>query len=188
MSVSIQDFWSIWNFQIGSLKCTLFSALTELIKNIFKATVMFMRTLCWWIYHGNNFSDVGDRISILVTISNVVARCQCEKIKDIGDWNGQTRHNNVGPTSKNCQQRIPFPTSVTNINVAIFHGKQFSWSFFSKTPNRYLKITHKTSVWTKIFFFYNPFYRPLSVFGVGQFLIYLVLSQNGMFRLDFGWG
>jgi len=69
----------------------------------------------WWqVNVGDNFWDVGDFISILVT--SFGCKCPTPMQKDRGRW--LQKRPKVSPTSQRSRQHISSPTSVTNNDVA----------------------------------------------------------------------
>ena len=78
------------------------------------ATYMLMTSGCWW-----QFSGFGDRISILVTSFG----CWCPTLilKDTEYW-WQNRPK-PSPTSQSRREYISSPTSVANIDVAVWYDK-----------------------------------------------------------------
>ena len=83
------------------------------LHNFLVVTVMFMTSLCWWLYDGDWFQMLVAKSLCWRLFSLCLRFFQC--IKSI------TNILNRSSTSQTCHQRIWSPTSVTNIDVTMVY-------------------------------------------------------------------
>ena len=80
--------------------------------NAVEVTVMLVTSRCWWLKVGDNFRMLMTDSRSWWHLLKVCARCLCKMIVDVGDRNGQNRHQYLIVITNTFPLQHPSPTSM----------------------------------------------------------------------------